>query len=91
MVKSVLLATNLVLKVRWECSGHNGTKKVKSLNDLVIIDWVLGGEPKKKKKKKTSLDTNLTGIQDTALTWITTWGRFHEQFCALTLNFCEAF
>ena len=27
-------------------------KKVKSLNDLVIIDWVLGGEPTKKKKKK---------------------------------------
>ena len=24
-------------------------KKVKSLNDLVIIDWVLGGEPTKKK------------------------------------------
>ena len=24
-------------------------KKVKSLNDLVIIDWVLGGKPTKKK------------------------------------------
>ena len=27
-------------------------KKVKSLNDLVIIDWVLGGEPTKKNNKK---------------------------------------
>ena len=26
-------------------------KKVKSLNDLVIIDWLLGGEPTKKTKK----------------------------------------
>ena len=28
MVKSVLLATNLVLKVSLESSGHNGTNKV---------------------------------------------------------------
>ena len=27
-------------------------KKVKSLNDLVNIDWVLGGEPTTKQKKK---------------------------------------
>ena len=34
-------------------------KKVKSLNDLVIIDWVLGGEPTKKIKKIKNIPTTL--------------------------------
>ena len=34
-------------------------KKVKSLNDLVIFDWVLGGKPTKKRKKKTVQKFNI--------------------------------